>query len=341
MGGQGSGPYWLKDVACNGDEENLSACPDLNWGPHSDYFRVAAVICSNTAFDGNRADYFTKQTNLGPCTSAECGERTKCVALSSGNFACISLGPKDGSLRLRGGSHPAEGRVEVLYKGQWGRIAGKNSWKSSTAKVACRQIGGYSYGVSMTIYGDTFMGGQGSGPFLISSINCLGDEENLLACSVPLRLSGGNTTSRGVVELFYAGHWGTIASVSYSFYQKDADVACRQLNYSGGYAVDSTRFPEYQRQVVWVAEPGCSGPEGYISECPLATTWGDASAEADVAILCEDQNSLKNASVRLVNGDTPYRGRVEIERLGIWGTVLIMGWDDRDAAVVCRQLGYQ
>ena len=44
--------------------------------------------------------------------------------------------------------------------------------------------------------------------------------------------------------------------------------------------------------------------------------------------------------LRLVGGNVPNEGRVEICLNDVWGTVCDDGWSTTDATVVCRQLGY-
>ena len=48
---------------------------------------------------------------------------------------------------------------------------------------------------------------------------------------------------------------------------------------------------------------------------------------------------FSDAEIRLFGGSNRFEGRLEIFYQGIWGTICDDGWDDIDAAVMCRELG--
>ena len=55
---------------------------------------------------------------------------------------------------------------------------------------------------------------------------------------------------------------------------------------------------------------------------------------------CEECGNEENGDVRLRDGSTYFEGRVEICKNNEWGTVCIDSWNENNARVVCRQLGF-
>lgn len=64
----------------------------------------------------------------------------------------------------------------------------------------------------------------------------------------------------------------------------------------------------------------------------------------NVSQICDGINDCVGGEdeqrVRLVGGTLPLEGRVEYCMNGEWATICHNNWDNNDASVVCRQLGY-
>ena len=55
---------------------------------------------------------------------------------------------------------------------------------------------------------------------------------------------------------------------------------------------------------------------------------------------CQRCGADEDGDIRLSDGRTDLEGRVEICLDNEWGTVCDDGWEEEDASVVCRQLGF-
>ncbi|NXN75373.1 DMBT1 protein, partial [Himantopus himantopus] len=175
--------------------------------------------------------------------------------------------------------------------------------------------------------------------------NCYHGEDAGVVCSgsavssfAPVRLVDGPGRCAGRVEVFHSDKWGTVCDDSWDF--ADAKVVCRQLDC--GVVISAPRRAHFGQGEgpIWLDDVRCTGTEAALSEC-RTKGWGVHGCEhgEDAGVVCSDVGPGSLEALRLVNSPHRCAGRVEVFHNQQWGTICDDGWDLKDAAVVCRQLG--
>jgi len=210
-------------------------------------------------------------------------------------------------VRLVNGTGPHEGRVEVLYNGVWGTVC-DDWWETPDAEVVCRQLGmtgGQAIGFSEF--------GEGTGPILLDSVECNGDESSIDQCShagwethdcshyedasvicdqgsggygggaTNIRLANGDEYS-GRVEIEHNGEWGTICDDGWD--DVDATVLCQSLGFTSGIALEDNDFGSGEG-TIWLEDVECLGFESSIEDCDHSE-WGvhDCRHWEDAGVIC-------------------------------------------------------
>ncbi|XP_035663840.1 neurotrypsin-like [Branchiostoma floridae] len=258
-----------------------------------------------------------------------------------------------GSLRLVGGVAPWGGRLEFRpwQAAELGTVC-NTSWTEAETELVCRQLG-YTGGVSASL--PAF--GEGTGPIWLGDVTCEEDDVSITSCrfswepsdcdhsqdvavvctgGVSVRLTGSQSPLQGRVEVRPGnGDWGTVCDDGFD--DRDAQVVCRQLGYRGGVTTAGGDFGD-GAGLIRLGILDCSGDESSVADCEI-NRWGDhdCSHKKTAGVICTD-----DVSVRLNGSQSPLQGRVEIRpKHGDWGTICDDGFDDKDAQVVCRQIGYR
>ncbi|KAG8510363.1 Scavenger receptor cysteine-rich type 1 protein M130 [Galemys pyrenaicus] len=305
--GEGSGPIWFDDLVCHGNESALWGCRHRGWGQHNcQHAEDAGVIC----LDGADLD-----------------------------------------LRVVDGLTQCSGRLEVKFQGEWGTVC-DDSWDSNDAAVTCRQLG---CPTAVTATGRV-NASEGAGHIWLDGVSCQGHESHLWQCGhqewgkhycghhedagvlcsdgsdLELRLAGGGSRCAGTLEVEIQGLLGKVCGRSWG--PEQADVACRQLGCGSALRNAYQGFSKVQPTSTWLFLSSCDGNETSLWDCKN-WQWGGLPCDhyEEAGVTCS-----AHREPRLVGGDIPCSGRVEVKHGDVWGTVCDSDFSLEAADVLCREL---
>ena len=198
------------------------------------------------------------------------------------------------------------GRLEIYKYHTWGAVC-SNGFDTADATVACHQMGLYEGSVMppndyMIIESDDIL-------LWGTSVDCDGNEESLLDCSSQW------------VDSYLGFNSSECTSGTY------VAVICS----------------ENEQATTDVDTASDCASSGNCDKNVIATS--DATYETSRLTESYSVNPqlnfvLKRAPIRLT-GSTPYTGVVELYVENMWTTICDSYWNDNDATVVCRQLGFR
>lgn len=100
-----------------------------------------------------------------------------------------------------------------------------------------------------------------------------------------VRLSGGSHKCAGRVELWKAGHWGTVCDDEWD--EQDANVVCNQLGCGYALSVNGQDGPYSQgKGPILMDQLNCTGREKSLWECPAVREGHDCGHKEDAGVVC-------------------------------------------------------
>uniref|UniRef100_A0A8C6VHR8 SRCR domain-containing protein n=1 Tax=Naja naja TaxID=35670 RepID=A0A8C6VHR8_NAJNA len=211
-------------------------------------------------------------------------------------------------LRLVGPrSQAGEGRLEVLYKGQWGTVC-DDDFNIHVANVACRELG-YDQAIN---WAHSAKYGSGDGPIWLDNMRCSGTESSLaecasnvwgvtdcnhnedsgVVCTGPRRLNSAashiqlqieevrikpilaraklsSPVTEGAVEVKLQGHWRQVCDAGWT--RNNTRVLCGMLGFphDGQVATGFYRYDLTKKNTFWIHQIKCLGTEVHLGECKL------------------------------------------------------------------------
>nr|XP_055045526.1 scavenger receptor cysteine-rich type 1 protein M130-like [Misgurnus anguillicaudatus] len=252
--GQGSGPVWLDDVGCSGNEPTVTNCSSNALGTSTcSHGQDAGVICNPPIRLVNGSD--------------SCSGRVEVLHDGLWGTVCLDYwGTDDAAVACKEVGCPTSGEVT------------RNSYGPGVGPIWMDNV--HCTGTELSLRGCRFNGW---------GINdCYHSYDAGVICRgrpLDVRLVNGDNFCSGRVEVLYNDQWGTVCDAGWDL--TDAAVVCESMGCGTPIAVETGAFFGQGSGPVWLDDVSCSGNEPSVKNCPSkALGTSTCSHGQDAGVVC-------------------------------------------------------